>query len=116
MYVYNYINIFSGPYAIINDRPPTTEAAMTGAFVAPGSISQNLDWNNKGSLRALSASAHTYRRVFRALSAIKAMSTSVDTITSTVRPQIIESLWAKKRVSIGALRALDDPLVVQTNI
>ena len=31
-----------------------------------------------------------------------------------VGPLIIESLWAKKRVSAGALRALDDPLVVET--
>ena len=34
----------------------------------------------------------------------------------TVGPLIIESLRAKKRVSTGALRALDDPLVVQTKI
>ena len=32
----------------------------------------------------------------------------------TVGPLIIESFWAKKRVSTGALEALDDPLVVQT--
>ena len=35
---------------------------------------------------------------------------------STVGPLIIESLWAKKRVSTGALEALDDPLVVQMKI
>ena len=35
-------------------------------------------------------------------------------LLDTVGPLIIESLWAKKRVSTGALRALDDPLVVQT--
>ena len=34
--------------------------------------------------------------------------------TYTVGPLIIESFWAKKRVSTGALEALDDPLVVQT--
>ena len=34
----------------------------------------------------------------------------------TVGPQIIESFWAEKRVSTGALGALDDPPVVQTNI
>ena len=34
----------------------------------------------------------------------------------TVGPLIIESLWAKKRVSTGALGALDNPLVVQTKI
>ena len=34
----------------------------------------------------------------------------------TVGPLIIESLWAKKRVSTGALEALDGPLVVQMNI
>ena len=33
-----------------------------------------------------------------------------------VGPLIIESLWAKKRVSTGAHGALDDPLVVQTEI
>ena len=32
----------------------------------------------------------------------------------TVGPLIIESFQAKKRVSTGALGALDDPLVVQT--
>ena len=37
-------------------------------------------------------------------------------ILHTVGPLTIESLWAKKRVSTGALRALDDPLVVQTKI
>ena len=35
---------------------------------------------------------------------------------TTVGPLIIESFWAKKRVSTGALGALDDPLVVQTKI
>ena len=34
----------------------------------------------------------------------------------TVRPLILESLWAKNRVSTGAPRALNDPLVVQTKI
>ena len=34
----------------------------------------------------------------------------------TVEPLQIESLWAKKRVSTGALRALDGPLVVETMI
>ena len=34
----------------------------------------------------------------------------------TVGPLIIESFQAKKRVSTGALRALDDPLAVQTKI
>ena len=34
----------------------------------------------------------------------------------TVGPLIIESLWAKKRVSTGALKARDDPVVVQTKI
>ena len=34
----------------------------------------------------------------------------------TVGPLVIESLWAKKIVSTGALGALDDPLVVQTKI
>ena len=34
----------------------------------------------------------------------------------TVGPLIIESLWAKKRVSTGALRALDNQPVVQTKI
>ena len=34
----------------------------------------------------------------------------------TVGPVIIESLWAKKQVSTGALVALDDLLVVQTKI
>ena len=34
--------------------------------------------------------------------------------TCTVGPLIIESHWAKKRVSTGALGALDDPPVVQT--
>ena len=33
-----------------------------------------------------------------------------------VGPLIIESLWEKKRVSTGALRALEDALVVQTKI
>ena len=37
-------------------------------------------------------------------------------ILNAVGPLIIESLWAKKRVSTGALRALDDPVVVQTKI
>ena len=37
-------------------------------------------------------------------------------ILYTVGPLIIESLWAKKRVSTGALGALDDSLVVQTKI
>ena len=36
--------------------------------------------------------------------------------SSTVGPLIIESLRAKKGVSKGGLRALDDPLVVQTKI
>ena len=36
--------------------------------------------------------------------------------SDTVGPLIIESLWTKKRVSTGALGALDDPLVVQTKI
>ena len=35
---------------------------------------------------------------------------------STVGPLMIESFQAKKRVSTGALGALDDPLVVQTKI
>ena len=35
---------------------------------------------------------------------------------NTAGPLIIESSRAKKRVSTGALRALDDPLVVQTKI
>ena len=34
----------------------------------------------------------------------------------TVGPLIIESLWANKRVSTGALGALDDPLIVHTKI
>ena len=34
----------------------------------------------------------------------------------TVGPLIIESLWARKWVSTGALEALDDPLVVQMKI
>ena len=34
----------------------------------------------------------------------------------TVGPLIIESLWAKKRVSTGALGPLDDPFVVQTKV
>ena len=34
----------------------------------------------------------------------------------TVGPLIIESFWAEKRVSTGALGALDDPLVVKTKI
>ena len=34
----------------------------------------------------------------------------------TIEPLIIESFWAKKRVSTRALGALDDPLVVPTNI
>ena len=34
----------------------------------------------------------------------------------TVGPLIIELFWARKRVSIGALRALDNPLVVQTKL
>ena len=34
----------------------------------------------------------------------------------TVQPLIFESLWAGKRVSTGALRALNDPLVVQAKI
>ena len=34
----------------------------------------------------------------------------------TVGPLIIESFGAKKRVSTGALEALDDPIVVQTKI
>ena len=33
-----------------------------------------------------------------------------------VGPLIIESFWAEKRVSTGALEALDDPLVVQAKI
>ena len=37
-------------------------------------------------------------------------------VLHTVGPLIIESLWAKKRVSTGALRALDDQPVVQTKI
>ena len=37
-------------------------------------------------------------------------------MSCTVEPLIIESLWAKKRVSTGALKALDDPLVVQMRI
>ena len=37
-------------------------------------------------------------------------------ILHTVGPLIIESFQAKKRVSTGALGALDDPLVVQTKI
>ena len=38
------------------------------------------------------------------------------TFPYTVGPLIIESLWEEKRVSTGALRALDDPVVVQTKI
>ena len=34
----------------------------------------------------------------------------------SVGPLIIESLWTKKRVSSGALRALDDPLEDETKI
>ena len=34
----------------------------------------------------------------------------------TIGPLIIESIWTKKRVSTGALWALDDPLEVQTKI
>ena len=34
----------------------------------------------------------------------------------TVGPLIIESHWAKKWVSTGALEALDDPFVVQIKI
>ena len=34
----------------------------------------------------------------------------------TVGPVIIESFWAQKRVSTGALEALDEALVVQTKI
>ena len=43
-------------------------------------------------------------------------SKQLPTYVNTVGPLIIESLRAKKRVSTGALRALDDPLVVQTKI
>ena len=35
---------------------------------------------------------------------------------NTVGPLIFESLWAEKRVSTGALEALDDPLEDQMNI
>ena len=37
-------------------------------------------------------------------------------VLSTVGPLLIESFWAEKRVSTRALGALDDPVVVQTNI
>ena len=37
-------------------------------------------------------------------------------VLGTVGPLIIESFWAEKQVSTGALEALDDPLVVQTKI
>ena len=37
-------------------------------------------------------------------------------VPDTIGSLIIESLWAKKRVSTGALEALDDPLVVQMKI
>ena len=37
-------------------------------------------------------------------------------ILYTVGPLIIESLWAKKRVTTEALSALDNPFVVQTKI
>ena len=37
-------------------------------------------------------------------------------ICYTVGTLIIESLWAKKRVSTGALEALDVPLLVQMKI
>ena len=40
----------------------------------------------------------------------------VSPILTTVGPLIIESFQAKKRVSTGALGALDDPFVVQTKI
>ena len=32
-----------------------------------------------------------------------------------VGPLFIESLWAEKQVSTGALEGFDDPLVIQTN-
>ena len=35
---------------------------------------------------------------------------------TTAGPLIIESPWVEKRVSTGALGALDDPLVVQTKV
>ena len=38
----------------------------------------------------------------------------LELVSCTVGPLIIESFWAKKRVSTGAPEALDDPLVVQT--
>ena len=41
---------------------------------------------------------------------------SMQSFQDTVGPLIIESPRAKKWVSTGALRALDDPLVVQTKI
>ena len=34
----------------------------------------------------------------------------------TLGPPVVESLWARKQVSTGALGALDDPLAVQTKI
>ena len=43
-----------------------------------------------------------------------AVISSVVVLSYTVGPLIIESFWAKKPVSTGALEALDDPLVVQT--
>ena len=41
---------------------------------------------------------------------------SGDLTVCTVGPLIIESLWAKKWVSTGALEALDDTIVVQMKI
>ena len=35
---------------------------------------------------------------------------------TTVGPLIVESFWEKNRVSTGALKALDNPLVVLTII
>ena len=37
-------------------------------------------------------------------------------LTDTVGPLVIESLWTKNGVSTGALWAVNDPLVVQTQI
>ena len=40
----------------------------------------------------------------------------IRTAVISVGPLMIESPWAEKRVSTGAMETIDDPLVVQTKI
>ena len=78
----------------------------------------NIFWgeltDNSAKKEALTATLNQCWRTpsFEYLPAVQSM----DSIQDTVGPLIIESLRAKERVSTRALRALDDPLVVQTKI